>query len=161
MVKKRQRLPTPILAGEQVHDLLAAMGGSRPRSRLDELWQSWPEVIGPGLAEWVRPLGSHGNVLLLGAEDAMQLQELHFVSAEIITRANEFLGTPYFATARLALAQAGNICSQHKPETSLRAEAPICAKQPAFAQPSGKFLDSMDKASPVRACYALFAAKRR
>lgn len=153
MIKKRKKA-APLPVGPEIHALLGALGGSRPRSRLEDLWRLWPEAVGPELAAWVNPLGSHGPVLILGAHDAMEMQEMHFVSADVLERANAFLKAAYFRTVRIDLVAGGNFC-----RPAATPEAPAPQKKAEQAKVSGKFLSAMAKTSPVYACYARFAGK--
>lgn len=153
MVKKiwRKRLPEPFHIGGEIFQLLQAMGGSPGRSRLAILWQSWQEAIGPELAEIAQPLGSRGKILFIGAEDAIQMQELQFLSEDLLDRVNDFLGLPYFESVRFTIF-GGKICLS---EPQAYSEVTPCCKQ-APAHLTGKYLAEMEKNSPVALCYARF-----
>ncbi|MBD5626603.1 MAG: DUF721 domain-containing protein [Desulfovibrio sp.] len=160
--------------GESLRALLAAMGGTPGRAGLQNLWDNWEAALGAELAELARPLGhrdgrkkeesgSHGPegvgaVLLLGAEDAMLLQELRFRAEEILARVNGFLGQAYFSEVlvQLPLGRPEPVRSRREQG---RAEQRAELDAPAQA-PSGIFLENMDSASPVARCYARFAAIR-
>lgn len=93
----------PILVGSYIFTLLESMGGSRERSRLDSLWKNWEQVAGEEIASLTTPLGHHGATLLLGAEDAMAIQEGRMMSEEILARVNGFLKTQYFTQLKISL----------------------------------------------------------
>lgn len=159
--------------GEGLRALLAAMGGTPGRAGLQHLWDNWEAVLGAELAELVRPLGHHagrkeagagipdgegeGAVLLLGAEDAMLLQELHFRGEEILARVNGFLGHVYFSEVRVQLPLGRNapVRTRRREKMTQRNDA-----EPARQGPSGIFLAAMDSASPVARCYARFAGHK-
>lgn len=156
--------------GEGLRALLAAMGGTPARAGLQKLWDNWEAALGPELAGLARPLGHHegrqkpdeagpgakgqGAVLLLGAVDAMLLQELRFRAAEILARVNGFLGQAYFSEVRLSLPLGRN-----EPVRSRREEVPAGSEggEVPVNGPSGIYLEGMDRASPVARCYARFA----
>ena len=156
--------------GEGLRALLAAMGGTPGRAGLQKLWDNWEAALGAELAELARPLGhhagrqkadggelgamGHGAVLLLGAEDAMLLQELRFRGEEILDKVNGFLGHAYFSEVQVSLPLGRN-----EPVRS-RQEARRPENEEAGNQgqgPSGIFLAAMDRTSPVARCYARFA----
>ena len=159
--------------GEGLRALLAAMGGTPGRAGLQNLWDNWEAALGEELAELARPLGHHevhqreesgsqasagGAVLLLGAEDAMLLQELRFRGEEILARVNGYLGQVYFSEVQVQLP-----LGRSEPVRSRREQSGAeqrMESDTAAQGPSGIFLESMDSASPVARCYARFAAIR-
>ena len=157
--------------GDALRTLLKAMGGTPERAGLQRLWDNWEGALGAELAGMAQPLGHHadrqgragagaasdaGAILLVGAEDAMLLQELRFRGGEILERVNAFLGHAYFSRVQVSLP-----LGRSAPETS-RA-APGGASEPAREAPepsaSGRFLDDMDSTSPVARCYARFVRR--
>ena len=140
--------------------LLQSMGGTPERAGLQSLWDNWEKVLGPELAALAQPLGHHGDrkgaagrvALLLGAEDAMLLQELRFRGEEILERVNGFLGQAYFCEVKVSLPLGRNV-----PVRS-RAPAAVPAREEAGREPAarGIFLAGMDRDSPVARCYARF-----
>lgn len=145
--------------------LLESMGGTPERAGLQRLWDNWETALGAELASMAQPLGHHtgpkgsakqaarGVTLLLGAADAMLLQELRFRGDEILERVNSFLGRAYFCEVKvsLPLGRSGPARSRERPARLQRAGTPerVAAR--------GVFLASMDSASPVARCYARFA----
>ena len=147
---------------EALLGLLQSMGGTPERAGLQSLWDNWEKVLGPELAAIAQPLGHHGDgkgasaggrpALLLGAEDAMLLQELRFRGEEILERVNGFLGHAYFCEVKVSL--------------PLGRSAPVRSREPATTPPEGEagtelaargiFLSGMDANSPVARCYARF-----
>lgn len=158
--------------GEGLRALLAAMGGTPGRAGLQSLWDNWEAALGEELAALARPLGHHegrhtekgatgsgegGAVLLLGAGDAMLLQELRFRGEEILARVNGFLGQVYFSEVQvsLPLGRREPVRSRKQEKMAERADADTLGEGP-----SGIFLEAMDSASPVARCYARFARMR-
>lgn len=145
--------------------LLASMGGTPERAGLQRLWDNWEKVLGPELAGMAQPLGhhaargagqagaGHGVTLLLGAEDAMLLQELRFRGGEILERVNGFLGHAYFCEVKVSLP-----LGRSEPVRSCET-APARGQGEAAGTPAarGIFLAGMDSDSPVARCYARFA----
>lgn len=104
-LKKINKRPDsePVSVGEFIFTLLETMGGSRERARLNELWTNWAEVLGEDLAALASPMGYHGTVLLIGADDAMAIQELSLQAEEILERVNGFLKKEYFVKIKFQL----------------------------------------------------------
>ncbi len=72
-----------------------------------KLWQNWSMVMGEELCELLFPLGSkkrsRGQVLLIGVEDALLMQDMTYEIPEILERANAFMGEEYFIDVELGL----------------------------------------------------------
>lgn len=77
--------------------------GNPVELRLVRLWKTWPEVIGPEMAEMLRPLGHRKRTLILGAEDSMIIQEFSFFAPEILDKVNSALGQAYFDKVHIEL----------------------------------------------------------
>lgn len=71
--------------------------------RLAEIWSSWPKVVGPEIADMAKPLGRSKATLLLGAEDPMVMQEMHFHAPMILRAVNGALGEKVFDKVRIDL----------------------------------------------------------
>lgn len=88
-------------------ELLDAFWAKHPKGEastsLLELWRHWDMVLGQPLASLALPLGHKEHSLIVGAEDNLALQELSFLSSEILERVNAFLNEPYFDTVQLEL----------------------------------------------------------
>lgn len=92
----------PARVDESIYLLLRKMGGNPERARLGGLWRNWQEVVGEELA-WTAPKGHKGDILLLWAEDSMEMQELSLLSSEILQRVNAWLKTEYFSRIKINL----------------------------------------------------------
>ena len=98
--KRIQRNSLPEQMGQNIFTLLKAMGGSPEKARLASLWTKWSEVVGEDFC-WVIPLGHHDKTLLLGVEDAMEIQELGMQSPLILEKVNTYLEREYFSRLRI------------------------------------------------------------
>ena len=143
--------------GELLPDVLAGLGGDPRRLRLVQLWRHWEMVLGPELAPLARPLGHHKDTLLIGAEDAMLMQELHLQSDEILERVNAFMEGPFFAAVKVSLrfqrTELDNIVAP--------APRPLPLLAPERPQLTGSALEGMRADSAVARCYARFVALSR
>ena len=114
------------------------------------LWRHWPEVLGPEIAEMIRPLGHRKGTMLLGATNSMVMQEFSFFAPTILDKANAFLGTAHFQKVTIELMAGRPALDQSLlPPAPPRPEAPLPA-------PLGNLLPCMDPASPVTACYRAY-----
>lgn len=159
MVKKywRKKASEPLLIGGSVYELLKGMGGAPEKGRLTLLWTHWAEAVGEELAAITMPLGSKERTLLIRAEDALQMQELHYHTPELLERVNEYLKSDYFVSAHISIFGDEKNCPP--PETENRREVlPTLSDRPLL---TGKYLALMRQSSPVTACYALFARRSR
>ncbi len=71
--------------------------------RLAEIWSSWPTVVGPEIADLAKPLGRNKTTMLLGVEDPMVMQEMHFHAPTILRAVNAALGEKVFDKVRIDL----------------------------------------------------------
>lgn len=157
--EREQRRKTGPLTSERVLDgVLRGLGSSPDQARLSLLWRHWEIVMGAELAPLARPLGHRDAILLVGADDAMSLQELHLQSDEILERVNAFMEKPFFRTVKVSL-----ILGKTELDGPLRRAAAFeedCPPLPRSAA-DGRYLEGMDPDSPVARAYARFAARRR
>lgn len=100
--KRKHRSSIPAQVGNEVFLLLKSMGGNPKRARLASLWAEWQKVMGKEFSSAV-PLGHHDRTLLLGVEDAMEIQELGLQSSLILQRVNEYMEEEYFSRLRICL----------------------------------------------------------
>ena len=163
MVKRRKKFRkgtvAPVSVGALLPQLLQRMGGSPLRAKLANLWRQWADVLGEELAALAVPLGAKDDLLLLGAEDAMLLQELHFLAEDILERVNAFLEQDAFHHVRVSLSSEGKNCL-------LPGARPAAAEPQRISEPhgrkvklDGRYLEQMDMNSPVARCYAIFVQK--
>jgi len=99
------RVKKTLSAGEGLDALVRRMGknGIDDNQMLRQLWMNWDMVMGDELAALAFPLGHRKDILLVGGEDNLVLQELSFQAEEILERANAFMGTPTFMKVELHL----------------------------------------------------------
>lgn len=135
--------------------VLAGLGGDAARLRLVQLWRHWEMVLGPELAPLARPLGHHGESLLIGAEDAMLMQELHLQSGEILERVNAFMEGAFFSCVKVSL------CFQRTELDGISAPPVPPAVPVERPRLTGDALNGMRPDSPVARCYARYVALSR
>lgn len=142
---------------EALAALFERLGGAE-QARLVMLWKNWDDVMGP-LAELGCPLGHKDDALLVGADDAMAMQELSLLSIELLERANAFMGNDFFQQLKVHLRQGQRDLAQTRPLPTARPSSPV----PPGAFPRlGRLTGQLDPASPVTRCYeAHVAASRR
>lgn len=137
--------------GEALASLFACLGGQE-RGRLNSLWTNWEAVMGDPVASLSHPLGQSGDVLLVGADDAMAMQDLSLLSQEILERANAYLEQPLFTKVTVRLMQG-------RPDLARRRESPAPAPERPLYTPErvGRHLGSFSPDSPVTRCYEAHA----
>ena len=142
----------PARTGSVLEKVFASLGASPEQARLSRLWRQWDEALGPDLAPLARPLGHHEDKLLIGAEDAMLMQELYYMGPEIVRRANAFLAEDFFTAVKVSLMLDHQDLDAPSPVLERSVERP---KEDVPA-PSGVSLGLMDPESAVARCYARF-----
>ena len=165
--RARRKASEPVAACEILAKVMQRLGMSADegwlRERLRQLWINWNMVMGPDLADMAHPLGRHGSVLLLGAEDALLVQELHFQSGEILERVNAFMEKAVFDSVKVELllgrqdVRLQSLSREPSPDgTNWRTpRGPVDVQTPL----SGAYLSSMDAQSIVARAYANFVRR--
>lgn len=138
-------------AEQGIQALLESLGG-KDRGKLNQLWMQWEKVMGSYIASLSYPLGQEDGVLLVGADDAMAMQELSLLSLEILERANEHMGEDFFTKTTPRLMQG-------RPNLARRRSPPDLGTSRALytPEPVGRHLGSFDPESPVTRCYEAHA----
>jgi len=110
------------------------------------LWRHWPEILGPEIAEMIRPLGHRKTTMLLGATNSMVMQEFSYFAQNILDKANSFLGNAYFQKVQIEL-----MAGRPALDKSLLPKFP---PRPAAPKPDilGNLLPCMAPSSPVTSC---------
>lgn len=146
---KRERRPRS--TAEAVSALFQQLGG-QDQGRLTALWKNWDSIMDDTVRSLGYPLGHKDSALLIGADDNMAVQELSLLSADILERANAFMGQPFFTRVRVTL-------TQGRPDlTRPRAPAQPPQQEPERHFPRlGRLLGKLDPDSPVTRCYEAFA----
>ena len=116
------------------------------------LASNWEMVMGPDIAPLAWPLGARNDILIVGGEDNLALQELSFMTPEILERVNAFMDAPVFDRVELRLVMGDRPLDQMpdiQPSTRVR---------PAPPRPRqlGAHLEEMNADSPVARCYAAY-----
>ncbi len=153
MSKKRWARPVSIRA--TLERFMRRIGKPEQR-QLIELWRHWHMVMGDEIASLAWPLGSKNQVLMVGGEDALSLQEISFMHDDILERANAFMGNEYFRTVKTSLSL---------DRTPLDAACQIQTTQQVElftpVELNGKLLELMPKMHPVAQCYARYVRKNK
>lgn len=142
----------PARTGSVLEKVFISLGASPEQAKLSRLWRSWDAVLGPDLAPLARPLGHHDDKLLIGAEDAVLLQELYYMGPEIVRRVNEFLQEDFFTAVKVSLM----LDHQDLDAPSPVLERSVGRPKEEVPAPSGASLGLMDPESAVARCYARF-----
>ena len=142
----------PARTGSVLEKVFISLGASPEQAKLSRLWRSWDAVLGPDLAPLARPLGHHDDKLLIGAEDAVLLQELYYMGPEIVRRVNEFLQEDFFTAVKVSLTLDHQDLDAPSPVLERSAGRP----KEEVPAPSGASLGLMDPESAVARCYARF-----
>ncbi len=146
----RKPWPDASALGDVLSQALERLGVDQDRMRLRHLWENWAYVMGPELAELACPLGTYGDVLLLGCEDNMLMQEVTLCQGEILERANVFMEKPYFHNIRASLLMGRRDLAAPPPKPQV--------KQEVFeSNVRGTYLDSISPDTPWGRCYAAYA----
>lgn len=126
--------------------------GNREKLQHVRLWQNWDMVMGPDIAPLARPLGVRNEILLVGGDDNLALQDLSFMTPEILERVNAFMDAPVFNRVELCLVM-GKTTLEYAPDTQ-----PVQRPRPLPERPRdlGGYLGEMSIDSPVARCYAAY-----
>lgn len=126
--------------------------------RLVRLWRAWNDLLGPEMAEIMRPLGHRGRTLLISTGDPVVAQEASFLAPLVLEKINEFFGEEVFDKVHFEL------LSGRIPLGEQRAEvlSPLREK-PNRPENLGNLAQLLNSDSPVARCYRaylrLFAAQ--
>lgn len=119
---------------------------------LAKLWDAWDSIFEPEISQLIRPLGHKKDILLLGAEDAIVMQEFTYFSDQILDKVNNFLGKQFFGRVRIELL---------KGRSPLNAKLlpPIPSKtSPVKPEGLGTMTQSMNPSSPVARAYIKYVS---
>ena len=151
VAKKGDRTLEMLPVRERLDSVLAALGDGE-KVMLTRLWQNWEMVMGPELSALAWPLDARGDTLVIGGEDNLVLQELSFMTPEILERANAFMAAPTFTRVSLELVMGRQPLDQPpdiQPRTRVRPAPPM---PPGLGGP----LREMRPDSPVTRCYRAY-----
>lgn len=116
------------------------------------IWRSWPEIIGPRLAEMARPLGRRRGALIIGVEDSLVMQELTFFSEQIRERVGDFLGWQPFDKVKFELLEDRTPLN----EVQVRHEARLPEQHLPEEGEVGALLDVLPSDTTFRSCYEAY-----
>ncbi len=153
-MRKVKRRRSAQSAGEMARRFLAglaARSGCPEQEKLVELWRNWSAIMGPDIAALGEPMGHSGKRLLVGTDDSMAMQELSYLRADILERANAFMEEPFFSEVRFSLQGQGKTLSGSGESSAPPGEKPWSAAR-------GTFLHLMDPDSPIARCYRAWSS---
>ena len=148
---KANRTNEMLPVGGKLDAVLSVLGKSEKLMQV-RLWQNWEMVMGPDIAPLAWPLGARNDVLIVGGEDNLALQELSFMTPEILERVNAFMDAPAFGRVELRLIMGD------RPLDQPPAIQPSTRVRPLPPRPGdlGAHLEEMRPDSPVARCYAAY-----
>lgn len=153
--RKGSRVRDVLHVREAIKNALTKLAGSEEREQLRRLWENWPMVMGEDMAGLAMPLGHRKNVLLIGAEDHLVMQELSFCTPEILERVNAFMDSAYFEKIELHLHMGQAVLDLPPPElASMGSPPPI--ECPAGLTGSFAAMPGLNMDSPVARCYMAY-----
>lgn len=150
MCAKRSMQPDDI--GSFIRGYLQRMDKDDINAQLVRMWSSWEEVLGPEMADMLKPLGHKKSLLILGCEDSLVMQEMNYFENQILAHVNTFLGLEYFDKVRLELLQNRTPLDHIRPGLDARRHLP---EHPGKL---GGLLGKFAKDSPVNRCYQKYVA---
>lgn len=151
VARKGNRTNEMLPVRDRLDSVLAALGNGE-KAMQTRLWQNWDMVMGPELAALAWPLAVRGTTLVIGGEDNLALQELSFMTPEILERANAFMAAPAFEKVALELVMGRRPLDQPpdmQPQVRVREAPPM---PPGLGGP----LHEMRPDSPVTRCYLAY-----
>ena len=124
----------------------------RGQDRLNQLWRHWAMVMGEDLAAIAVPLGHKRDILLVGGEDAMAMQDLLFLVPEILERVNAFMEGSFFR--KVELLPASRKAPLDKPVSlGIEKRGPYVPPRPVKL---GGLRGQLDPDSPIGRCYEAY-----
>ncbi len=124
------------------------------RLALAALKSNWRGAMGDFLGDISRPAGNKGDVLFIGAEDNMAMQELCLRTPEILERANAAMGYAHFRRVKVQLLLGSPPVSRPARARSALLAPPVPPPPPFLGRLRGR----MDCESPVASCYEAYLA---
>ena len=148
---KANRTNEMIPVGGKLDAVLSSLGKGEKLMQV-RLWQNWEMVMGPDIAPLAWPLGARNDILIVGGEDNLALQELSFMTPEILERVNAFMDAPAFSRVELRLVMGARPLDQ-PPDIQ-----PSTRERPAPERPAllGEHFTEMRPDSPEARCYAAY-----
>lgn len=118
---------------------------------LVQLWRRWPEIIGAETAQLVKPLGHRQATLILGAQDAVTLQEASFAQEEILDEIATFFGRQPFDKVKFEL------ISNRTPLSELQVGPRVVPPNPGRIPDVGNLpLEEVTSDSAFASCYRAY-----
>ena len=140
---------------EDIKSTLESLLGDKDHANfqqdLVQLWRRWPEIIGTETAQLVKPLGHRQTTLILGAQDAVTLQEASFAQEEILEEIAAFFGRQPFDKVKFEL------LSNRTPLSELQVGPRMVAPNPGHIPDVGNLpLEEVETDSAFASCYRAY-----
>ena len=101
--QKRAYIEAPLAMNSFVKEWLFSRNRNQEPDKISLMWQNWDLVMGEMLKQIAYPLGCRDKILIIGASDNMVLQELSFMTFEILERVSAFMEEDFFEKVELTL----------------------------------------------------------
>jgi hypothetical protein len=133
-----------------LNDWLSRMDPDGARYLFNGICKNWENIVGEDTAELVKPLERKNSTLILGAQDSIVIQEISFLSEQILELINSFCGSVFFDKVRVELLKG------RTPLDRQLVKKPVV--QVRFKKPDklGGLESLVKKDSPVARCYASY-----
>ena len=84
---------------------LLSNGNDRMASQFQRwrLWSQWGNIVGPTMASYCYPVDYEAGTLVIFVDSSVRLQEVSFLSGEIIYKVNAFVGKRWTRRIRYTL----------------------------------------------------------
>ncbi len=150
--KKSAQRARRVLSAQEALDAFLEKRNGKTRLHLNALWENWDIVLGPDLSELGKPLACKDNILVIGAEDNMAMQDLSMSSQDILDLANAFMDSQYFRRVRVVLLQG------KRPLTVKRTprEPVLPRRLPAPPANLGNMVGKFPDTFPLKDCYEAY-----
>ena len=149
--RKGDRTNDMLPVGGRLGSVLSALGDGEKAMQI-RLWQNWDMVMGPDIAPLAWPLGARNGTIVVGGEDNLALQDLSFMTPEILERVNAFMDAPVFEKVELRLVM-GERALDRPPDLQLSTRV---RPEPPRPDRLGEHLAEMRPDSPVASCYRAY-----
>lgn len=133
-----------------LNDWLARMDPDGARYLFNIICKNWEKIVGRETAALVKPLERKNTTLILGARDSIIIQEISFLSEQILELINSFCGSVFFDKVRVELLKGRTPLDRQlvkKPRGQVQVKKP---------DKLGGLESLIKKDSPVARCYARY-----
>ncbi len=136
--------------GESLGNWLSRFDPDGSRYLFNVICKNWKDIVGEETAGLVKPLGRKNTTIILGAHDSIVIQEISFLSDQILELINSFCGSVFFDKVRVELLKGRTPLDSElvkKPEIRTQVKKPM---------ELGGLKKILREDSPVARCYARY-----